>query len=336
MSDLGDDPARRVLDLLSALASQATWRGPALAQRLGVTTRTLRRDIERLRRLGYVVDATSGPTGGYRLVAGGALPPVFLDDDEAVAVVAALLLAIGEEGTGMVDASASALGKLRHLLPDRVLGTAAAVEDVARPVGPAVGGTGAPPVVPGAVATLAHACRSRTAVRFAYRRRDGVGSERRVEPLALRFVLGVWYLVAFDRGRSDWRMFRVDRMDEVVGTGHDAAGPAAPADGVAAFVARSLAATAYRWNAEVHVDVGVDRLLTAAPWLNPARVERRSAQRSVVRLGADDVGALRDHVARVVGLGLSSRIEADTDVVLAIEALADDLAGACRAARGAP
>jgi predicted DNA-binding transcriptional regulator YafY len=202
-----DDPTGRALALLSCLTGRPHWSGAELAARLGVTTRTVRRDVERIRRLGYEVDAAAGTEGGYRLRAGAVVPPLFLDADEAVAVVTALLAAAGDETTGMVDASQRALAKLHHVLPAPVRGRADAVRRASRSA--AVGR--APAVPPDRIAALAESCRDGAAVRFGYVARDGRRSDRRVEPNALVTVRSVWYLVAYDLDRADWRVFRVDR-----------------------------------------------------------------------------------------------------------------------------
>jgi predicted DNA-binding transcriptional regulator YafY len=132
MPNDADDPTGRALALLSLLTARAHWSGGELAARLGVTTRTVRRDVERLRRLGYEIDAAAGTEGGYRLRAGAVVPPLFLDPDEAVAVVTALLAAAGDGTTGMVEASQRALAKLHHVLPAGVRGRADAVRRAAR------------------------------------------------------------------------------------------------------------------------------------------------------------------------------------------------------------
>ena len=253
----------------SRAASQ--WTGPELAARLGVTTRTLRRDVERLRGLGYDVVATPGTAGGYRLLAGATVPPLFLDADEAVAVVTALLAASGDQTTGMVDASLRALSKLHHVLPVAV--RTASRRGASR--GPHTRRSAAPrPSIPQHIAVLAESCRDAAAVRFDYRARDGTPSRRRVEPNALVTVRSVWYLIGFDLDRDDWRMFRVDRITgDVERTGHGAARRTVPGGDPLAYVGRSLADMPHAHHADVDLAVPGPTALAANAWLNPRRVE---------------------------------------------------------------
>ncbi|MFI9509322.1 helix-turn-helix transcriptional regulator [Nocardia sp. NPDC052566] len=203
---MNDTPAR-LLRLLSLLQTPREWPGSELAERLGVTDRTVRRDIDRLRELGYPVEASMGATGGYRLVAGAAMPPLLVDDEEAVAIAVGLRAAAGSAIAGIEEASVRALTKLEQVLPAklrrrvRVLGTALA---------PATGDTAT--VDPELLTTLAAAVTNRERVRFTYRDGADTESRRHAEPAGLASSWRRWYLVAYDLDRADWRAYRVDRI----------------------------------------------------------------------------------------------------------------------------
>jgi predicted DNA-binding transcriptional regulator YafY len=201
------ETSARLLRLLSIMQSRRDWSGPELAARLQVTTRTIRNDVERLRQLGYPVDATPGVGGGYRLGTGAAVPPLLLDDEEAVAVAVGLRAAANGSVAGIEEASVRALAKLQQLLPSALRRRLRALEAFAVPVP----GTG--PVVDAAtLTTLAAACRDAERVRFDYRRHDGSHSRRDAEPHRLVSAGRRWYLVAWDTGQRGWRTFRVDRI----------------------------------------------------------------------------------------------------------------------------
>jgi predicted DNA-binding transcriptional regulator YafY len=201
------ETSARLLRLLSIMQSRRDWSGPELAARLQVTTRTIRNDVERLRQLGYPVDATPGVGGGYRLGTGAAVPPLLFDDEEAVAVAVGLRAAANGSVAGIEEASVRALAKLHQLLPSALRRRLRALEAFAVPVP----GTG--PVVDAAMlTTLAAACRDAERVRFGYRRHDGSHSRRDVEPHRLVSAGRRWYLVAWDTGQRAWRTFRVDRI----------------------------------------------------------------------------------------------------------------------------
>ncbi|MGC5010571.1 helix-turn-helix transcriptional regulator [Streptosporangium sp. DT93] len=210
------DTTGRVLRLLSLLQARREWPGPELAGRLEVSPRTLRRDIGRLRELGYPVDATSGPAGGYRLEAGTAMPPLLLDDEEAVAIAVGLSAAASGTVAGIEETSVRALVKLEQVLPSRLRLRVRTLRSQTRPVAP----IGAVPTVEAdTLALLAQTCRDRERIRFGYRRRDGHRSERLADPYRLASTGRRWYLVAWDTGREDWRTYRVDRLTSPLGTG---------------------------------------------------------------------------------------------------------------------
>ena len=198
----------RLLKLLSLLQARRHWPGTELSRRLEVTPRTIRRDVDRLRQLGYPVEAFPGRDGGYRLGAGGELPPLLLDDDEALAVVLGLRTAAGAAITGIAEHSVRALAKFEQILPPRVRHRVSALEAAVVPVTRG-GGPTVDPVVLIAVAT---ACRDCEQLRFDCADSAGAATVRKVEPHNLVAWGRRWYLVAWDLEREDWRIFRVDRM----------------------------------------------------------------------------------------------------------------------------
>jgi predicted DNA-binding transcriptional regulator YafY len=203
----------RVLRLLSLLQARRQWSGADLADRLGVSARTLRRDVERLRELGYPVRAWPGTGGGYQLAAGAALPPLGLDEDEAVALTVGLLAALpGGTVTGNVDISGRALAKLTPALPKQL---ARQIEALAASIVPtsrdASADTG-PHADAIALLAVAQACHETARITFGYTARDGAQTQRHAEPHWLVLMGPCWYLLAWDLDRQDWRSFRVDRM----------------------------------------------------------------------------------------------------------------------------
>lgn len=197
----------RALRLLSLLQARRTWSGQELIERLGVSERTLRRDIDGLRQLGYPVRATTGPAGGYQLEAGANIPPLLLDDDEAVAIAMGLLTAAGGTITGIEETSVRALAKLEKVLPPRIRKRVSMLQSAVVPV------IRAWVTVDAEILTIvAAACRDRERLRFEYRGREGGVTERHVEPHQLVSLHQKWYLLAFDRDRDAWRTFRLDRV----------------------------------------------------------------------------------------------------------------------------
>jgi predicted DNA-binding transcriptional regulator YafY len=207
--------AGRLLDLLALLGSRPWWPGAELVERLEVTDRTLRRDVARLRDLGYPVEAVTGPHGGYRLGRGGRLPPLVLDDDEAVAVAVALGQVAGAAGSGLEGPALTALTKLDQVLPPTLRERVAAV----RSMTVALGLPPVPAVDLDRLVAVAVACRRPERLRFTYQDGSGRVSERHVEPFRLVATERRWYLVAHDLERGAWRTFRMDRASEVKATG---------------------------------------------------------------------------------------------------------------------
>ncbi|MBB4959798.1 helix-turn-helix transcriptional regulator [Micromonospora polyrhachis] len=230
------DTPGRLLNLLSLLQTPREWPGGELADRLSVSLRTIRRDVERLRDLGYPVRATMGATGGYRLVAGTAMPPLLLDDEEAVAIAVGLRTAAGHAVAGIEESSVRALAKLEQVLPSRLryrVGTLNAAT-VPMPTGDRS------KVDPEVLTVLAAAIANRERLRFDYRDNDGGGSRRLVEPHRLVAASRRWYLVAYDNDRNDWRTFRVDRIGQPQPTGVRTPPRELPAADAAEYVTRRL------------------------------------------------------------------------------------------------
>lgn len=209
-----DTPAR-LLQLLSLLQTPREWPGGELADRLGVSRRTVRRDIDRLRELGYPVQATQGADGGYRLVAGKAMPPLVLDDEEAVAIAVGLRAGAGHALEGVDEASVRALAKLEQVLPARLRHRVSTLQAATTPL---THGDGAR-IAPETLTVMASAVAGRERLRFGYCAKDGTESRRLTEPYRLVSTGRRWYLVAYDLGREDWRTFRVDRVREPFATG---------------------------------------------------------------------------------------------------------------------
>ncbi|MEU8581493.1 helix-turn-helix transcriptional regulator [Streptomyces abikoensis] len=231
-----DTPAR-LLNLLSLLQTPREWPGSELAERLGVSSRTIRRDIERLRDLGYPVQATMGAEGGYRLAAGAALPPLVLDDEEAVAIAVGLRAGAGHAVEGIEEASVRALAKLEQVLPARLRHRVSALQAATVPL---TGGDGAT-VDPHTLTVIASAATGHERLRFAYRKGDGTETKRLVEPHRLISTGRRWYLVAHDVERDDWRTFRVDRVSEPFATGARFAPRELPVPDAAEYLKRSMA-----------------------------------------------------------------------------------------------
>jgi len=232
------ETSARLLRLLSLFQARRYWSGAELSERLEVTPRTLRRDVDRLRSLGYPVNSTTGTAGGYQLGAGATLPPLLLDDEEAVAVAVGLRTAASGTVTGIEEASVRALSKLEQVLPSRLRRRVTALHGFIVPL-PNSG----PTVDAETLSVIAGACRDCQQLRFGYRSKDGTDTSREVEPHRLVHTGRRWYLAAWDTNRSDWRTFRVDRIEPKLSIGSRFA-PRKPPDGdFAAYVKRSVAYT---------------------------------------------------------------------------------------------
>lgn len=263
------ETTERVLSLLGLLQQRPVWTGPELAIRLGVTTRSIRRDVERLRRLGYPVHATQGVGGGYQLGRGKGLPPLLLDDAEAVAVAVSLRMAAGGTVSGASEAALRTLAKLDQVMPPRLRSEVRAIHEATQTLD-----SGQATVDGDALLRLARAVRDTVRVRFDYEARDGTGSARTVEPVGLVATGRRWYLMAYDVDRDDWRTFRLDRLARVEVTTWRFR--AREHDDPARFVQRGVASGGYRIQA---------RVLVQAPL---AEVAERTSVRSVVLTAVDD------------------------------------------------
>jgi predicted DNA-binding transcriptional regulator YafY len=244
------ETSARLLRLLSLLQTPRDWTGSELAQRLAVSTRTVRNDVERLRELGYPVHATRGAVGGYRLGAGAALPPLLLDDDEALAVAVGLRSGASGSVAGIEESSLRALSKLEQVLPSRLRRRLNALQSFTVAVQPAPGG---PRVAAEVLTVIVAACRDNERLRFDYRSHDGSASLREVEPYRLVNWGRRWYLIAWDLGRADWRTYRVDRIEPRTPTGPRFAPRPLPDDDLGRYVARGVGSAAWRFQTRVTV-----------------------------------------------------------------------------------
>lgn len=279
------ETSARLLKLLSLLQAHKDWSGPELAERLGISTRTVRNDVERLRSLGYPVHATPGVSGGYRLGAGAALPPLLLDDDEAVAVAVGLGRAAGGGVAGIEETSVRALAKLEQVLPSRLRRRVNALHAYTVQIP----GT-APEVPPETLTTIANAARDRERLRFDYTGHDGTASTRDVEPYRLVHRRGRWYLVGWDVERQDWRTFRVDRLVPRTPAGPRFAARQLPEDGdFAGYVEKGINTAMWRYQATVLLHAPAERMRGLPAGMDIEPVDERSC---LMRTGGDDLTAI--------------------------------------------
>lgn len=308
-----DTPAR-LLSLLSLLQTPREWSGTELADRLRVSTRTIRRDVDRLRELGYPVEATMGAAGGYRLVAGTALPPLLLDDEEAVAVAVGLRAAAGSAVNGIEEASLRALTKLEQVLPSRLRYRVGALGSAV--VTMAGGG---PRVEPSVLTVLAGAIANRERVRFTYRAGDGAETRRHAEPQRLVATGRRWYLVAWDLERDDWRIFRVDRLTGPTATGARVTPRELPAADAAQFVQAKLRDLWPTASAVVDFDVPAD-LLRSRLGQAPGDVESLPDGTSRWRVDADRLDWM---AVRLLVLDLPFRVQSPPALIERLRTFGD-------------
>jgi predicted DNA-binding transcriptional regulator YafY len=301
-----DTPAR-LLRLLSLLQGRREWSGAELADRLGVSGRTVRRDIDRLRELGYPVEGTTGTAGGYRLASGRNLPPLLLDDDEAVAIAVGLRTAASAGVAGIDETAVRALAKLEQVLPTRLRGQVAAVGQALLGVRYR-GGSQADPTT---LAVLAAACRDHELVTFDYRGRGGGATARRVEPYGLVVAYQRWYLIGYDPRRAGWRTFRLDRLDAVVPVRHRFAPRPLPAPNAAAYLSQVLSEAPYRYTARAVVAASAETVRARVPTLLPGKIEPLGADSCVVALGADSLDRI---VQDLLALDAEPTLQADAEV----------------------
>ena len=305
--------AERLLRLLGLLQGRVDWTADDLARRLEVTPRTIRRDIARLRELGYPVEAMAGPGGGYRLGAGGKLPPLLLDDEEALAVALGLRVSMATVG-GLEEASLSAMGKLEQVLPPRIRQR---VEDFSEAT---VTVPGYPVRVdPVVVAVVTRASRERQRIRFSYRDARGAESERHAEPLRMVHTGRRWYLVAYDMDREDWRSFRVDRMKDARPTGMRSM--RRPAPDPVEMINQGVAVDVYSRSAEVILHVPIDIAQRMIP-ITIGRLEEEGSDRSRLLIGADEMGGLASFL---VSLAVPFDVVSPDDLKAELVALGKEL-----------
>jgi predicted DNA-binding transcriptional regulator YafY len=273
----------RMLRLLSLLQTHRYWPGTELADRLEVSPRTLRRDIDRLRELGYPVDAARGVAGGYQLQAGAAVPPLLLDDEEAVAIAVGLRTAAAGAVAGFEETSVRALAKVIQLLPPRLRKRIDALQAATAP-----GVLGGGPTLDAAtLTTIALACRGEERLRFGYTPRDAAGSARYVEPHRLVSLGRRWYLVAWDLDRGDWRSFRIDRLTDPVPTGARFRPREIPGGDPVAWMRSRLAVAPNRYEVSVLISGGApDVQRFVGQW---AVVEPVTAASCRLRMHVDDL-----------------------------------------------
>jgi predicted DNA-binding transcriptional regulator YafY len=281
----------RLLQLLSLLQARRDWSGTELAERLGVSGRTIRRDVERLRQLGYPVDSLTGPAGGYRLRAGTEIPPLLLNDDEAIAIAVGLRTAARSSVSGIEETAVQALVKLEQVLPSNLRRRVQALGSAM--ISPPVGG---PTVDPQHLTAIAAACRDSECLRFAYTGRDGTHTRREVEPHSLVNFGRRWYLVAWDRRRADWRSFRVDRLARPASTGIRFTARELPSKDAASYVNQSIIGAPHRYEARLTLHAPADQLSGRVPahWGTLEPVDERTCE---YRTGDDDLGWLAQRVS---------------------------------------
>jgi predicted DNA-binding transcriptional regulator YafY len=294
------ETSARLLRLLSLLQTHRHWSGAELADRLGVTTRTLRRDVERLRELGYPVHATRG-TAGYRLGAGAALPPLLLDDDEAVAVAVGLRTAASTSVAGIEETSLRALTKLEQVLPSRLRHRVNALQTATV----RVGGSG-PVVDPNTLMAIADACRRHEQLRFDYTSHRGHDTVRTVEPHSLVSFGRHWYLVAWDTDRDDWRTFRVDRLTPRTPTGPRFTPRMPPYGDAATYLSHQLSSRTWTLQATFTLHQPADAVADRV-WPGMGVVEAVDDQSSLLHVGAD---TLPDLVWMITSLDIDFTVTA--------------------------
>jgi len=308
------ETSARLLRLLSLLQTPRDWTGAELAERLSVSTRTVRNDVERLRNLGYPVHGSRGAVGGYRLGAGAALPPLLLDDDEAVAVAIGLRTAAGGTITGVEETSLRALSKLEQVLPARLRRRVNALQRYTVAVPRDDPG---PRVDADTLSTLAAACRDHERLRFDYQSHDGSESRREVEPYRLVNWGRRWYLVSFDVERADWRTFRVDRLHPRTPTGPRFTPRDLPEEAVDQ-VRRGVSSAAWRYRAQVVVYAPAEQL---AERINAAigTITPVDNTHCLLDTGADSIETLAVHLGL---LGVDFTVTQPPELVELVRTLA--------------
>lgn len=312
------DTTGRVLELLSLLQTRRTWSGRELMERLAVSERTLRRDVDRLRTLGYPVRATTGPAGGYQLEPVADIPPLLLDEEEAIAIAVGLRTAAGGTITGIEETSARALAKLEQVLPPRIRHQVNTLQStVASLIRPWV------TVDAEVLATLARACRDSERIRFEYRTREGDVSERNVEPHHLVSLHQRWYLLAFDRDRDDWRTFRLDRLSSPWPTRMRFQARPIPGGDPVEYVINAMESRRMRYHASIVLH-GSPAELEGALRPRAGELEPLAEGRSLFRTQEDSLGWL---TVRLLWVGVDFEIREPPELMDYVRGLATRLAG---------
>ncbi|MFD9002936.1 helix-turn-helix transcriptional regulator [Streptomyces sp. NPDC059582] len=321
------ETSARLLRLLSLLQAHREWSGAELADRLGVTARTVRRDVDRLRELGYPVNASRGTGGGYQLGAGAELPPLLLDDDEAVAVAVGLRTAAGQGIEGIGETSVRALAKLEQVLPHRLRRRVGALNAYTVPM---LRGPQPSAVDPAVLTELAHLCRDAERLRFDYRGHDGSATRRSVEPHRLVCTERRWYLVAWDLDREDWRTFRADRVTPRPPHGPHFTPREPPAQDLAAYVSRGVSTRAYASHAVVRLLVPLHE---AAERVSPSAgtLEPDGDDACILRTGAASLDVM---VVHVMMTGFAFEVLEPVELIAAIRTARDRLDAALARAAG--
>jgi len=270
----------RLLRLLAMLQARRDWSGQDLASRLEVSTRTIRTDIERLRELGYPVEATPGVGGGYRLGHGTTMPPLLLDDEEAVAVAVALRTTAGAGVTGIEEASIRTLVKLEQLLPSRLRHRI----DAMRAATVSVPGAG-PTVDSAVLSAIAGAIRASERLRFDYVDHNDRETRRITEPQRLVVWGRRWYLLAWDVDRADWRTFRVDRIKPKIPTGPRFKPRPLTDEDAASYVQRSAGSATWRYRARIRIHAPLDQVRPLLPLA--VDVSSDGPDRCIIQAGSD-------------------------------------------------
>ncbi len=315
--------SQRLLRLLSLLQTPRDWTGAELAQRLEVSPRTVRNDVERLRALGYPVHATRGSVGGYRLEAGTSMPPLLLDDEEAVAVAIGLRTATGGAITGIEESSLRALAKLEQVLPPRLRRQVSSLEGVTVHVQRRRAG---PTVESSTLTELARHAREHFSLWFEYSDRRDTTSRRHVEPYRIVNAGQRWYLVAWDLDRRDWRTFRVDRMQPGMSVGARFRPRELTDAEVEALVGRGVPPEARRHQARVVVQAPAAQLAERfGPWFGTITpLDERSC---VLTTGADRLEDLAGYLGL---LGADFAVSEPPELVAQLRVLAARYAAAVR------
>src|SRR4051812_10469543 len=307
----------RLLRLLSLLQSRRHWSGRDLSERLEIDQRTVRRDVDRLRELGYPVQAFSGHGGGYQLGAGSSMPPVLLTDDEAVAVAVALRAAAGSVAK-MEETSIGLLAKLDQVLPARLRKRASALHSVTI----TLPGTDSAPAVEG-LTRIAAACRDNLKLKLNYKDRAGKPTLRNLEPMRLAHTGRRWYLVAWDLDREDWRTFRVDRVQQVSAIGTQFVPRKFPGD-IVEYVSRSIMHAAYTFRMKLRIK-GVHEVLSKQLPAWCGQLETLDEEHCSLSLGADSVEML---VTMLVMTGVEFEVLESADLLPELRKVTERLARA--------